>query len=212
MGKYYYDWKDFWLINSHNGIKNGLERINVEKDYPAIYKYLLQYKEKLEIRKNRGLHWTNLRNCAYFEEFEKPKIIWGELSDKPKFAFDDVGFFAEATLFVMVGDDLKYLLGILNSNLGLWYFEQIATSSGMGTNRWKKYKIEQFPIKNTNSQNKAKIESVVNQILSITKDDDYLDNPDKKAKVKRLEKEIDQLVYKLYDLTSEEIKIVEGVK
>jgi len=50
---------------------------------------------------------------------------------------------------------------------------------------------------------------LVDQILSITKDDDYLDNPDKKAKVKRLEKEIDQLVYKLYDLTSEEIKIVE---
>jgi len=50
---------------------------------------------------------------------------------------------------------------------------------------------------------------LIDQILSITKDDDYLNNPDKKAKVKRLEKEIDQLVYKLYDLTSEEIKIVE---
>jgi len=48
------------------------------------------------------------------------------------------------------------------------------------------------------------------QILSLTKDDDYLSNPDKKSKVKRLEKEIDLLVYKLYELTSEEIKIVEG--
>ena len=47
------------------------------------------------------------------------------------------------------------------------------------------------------------------QILSITKDDDYLDNPDKQAKVKHLEKEIDKLVYKLYELTPEEIKIVE---
>ncbi len=48
-----------------------------------------------------------------------------------------------------------------------------------------------------------------NQILSITKDENYLDNPDKQVKVKRLEKEIDQLVYKLYELTPEEIKIVE---
>ena len=48
-----------------------------------------------------------------------------------------------------------------------------------------------------------------NQILSITKDGDYLNNPDKQAKVKKLEKEIDQLVYRLYPLTSEEIKIVE---
>ena len=50
---------------------------------------------------------------------------------------------------------------------------------------------------------------MTNQILFITKGDDYLDNPDKQAKVKRLEKEIDQLVYKLYKLTPEEIKIVE---
>jgi len=50
---------------------------------------------------------------------------------------------------------------------------------------------------------------LVDKIILITKDDDYLDNPDKKAKVKRLEKEIDQLVYKLYELTPEEIKIVE---
>ena len=50
---------------------------------------------------------------------------------------------------------------------------------------------------------------MTNQILSITKDSDYLENPDKQSKVKKLEKEIDQLVYKLYELTSEEIKIVE---
>ena len=50
---------------------------------------------------------------------------------------------------------------------------------------------------------------LVDQILSITKDSDYLDNPNKQARVKRLEKEIDQLVYKLYDLTPKEIKIVE---
>ena len=48
------------------------------------------------------------------------------------------------------------------------------------------------------------------QILCITKDDDYLGNPDKQEKVKKLETEIAQLVYKLYELTPEEIKIIEG--
>ena len=50
---------------------------------------------------------------------------------------------------------------------------------------------------------------LVDQILSITKNEDYLKNPDKQAKVKKLEKEIDKLVYELYELTPEEIKIVE---
>jgi len=53
---------------------------------------------------------------------------------------------------------------------------------------------------------------LVNQILSITKSVDYFQNSQKQAKVKSIEAEIDQLVYKLYDLTPEEIKIVEGAK
>ncbi|MCL4359786.1 BREX-1 system adenine-specific DNA-methyltransferase PglX [Patescibacteria group bacterium] len=210
VGKYYYEWQDLWLINSHNGIKGKLPRIDVAKNYPAIYKHLAQYRDKLEIRHNKGSHWTNLRNCVYFEEFEKPKIIWGELSDKPKFTYDDKGFIAEATLFAMVGDNLKYLLGILNSKLGLWYFEQISTSSGMGTSRWKKYKIELFPIKNTNKINIEKIVSMVNKILVITTDRDYLRNSIKQSQVIEYEKQIDQLVYKLYGLTTEEIAVVES--
>ena len=52
--------------------------------------------------------------------------------------------------------------------------------------------------------------NIADQILAITKDDDYLDSSEKQARVKELEKEIDKLVYKLYDLTPEEIDIVEN--
>lgn len=51
---------------------------------------------------------------------------------------------------------------------------------------------------------------IVDKILSITKDNDYLQKPQKQAQVKDLEREIDQMVYKLYNLTEEEIKIVDG--
>lgn len=147
LRKYAYKWDGLWLLNTHNGNRKlSIERVKVEKDFPEVFEHLLPYKEKLEIRQNKGDHWTNLRNCAYFHEFEKPKIIWGELSDIPKFAYDDTGMYAEATLFAMTGNDLKYLLAILNSNVALWYFNQITTTSGMGTSRWKKYKIEQLPI------------------------------------------------------------------
>ena len=50
----------------------------------------------------------------------------------------------------------------------------------------------------------------IDKILAITKDADYLDNPSKQAQVKEYEKQINQMVYKLYGLTEEEIRIVEG--
>ena len=65
-----------------------------------------------------------------------------------------------------------------------------------------------MPFIKISSERQKPFIQLVDQILSITKSDDYLDNPDKQAKVKRLEKEIDQLVYKLYELTPEEIEIV----
>ncbi len=52
--------------------------------------------------------------------------------------------------------------------------------------------------------------SFIYEILSITDDNDYLDNSEKQARVKELEREIDRLVYELYGLTDEEIEVVEG--
>lgn len=168
LKKYSYHWNDLWLINSHNGIKKaGIPRVNVESDYPSVYGHLLTFKDDLEIRNNKGDHWTNLRNCAYYPEFEKPKILWGELSDVPKFAYDDKGMFAEATLFALVGNHLKYLLSILNSNLALWYFNQITTTSGMGTSRWKKYKIEQIPIPKVSQETELKFENIASALIFI---------------------------------------------
>ncbi|TAE08680.1 MAG: hypothetical protein EAZ95_16900 [Bacteroidetes bacterium] len=90
--KYSYEWANIWLINTHNGIKTkeiNIDRIEAEKEYPFIYSHLKNYQKELEIRHNKGDHWTNLRSCGYFLEFDKPKIVWGELSDRAKFAYDD---------------------------------------------------------------------------------------------------------------------------
>ena len=89
-----------------------------------------------------------------------------------------------------------------------WYHSKFETTHmSRGYLRFDIPYLSQIPIKN-DGKLKEKIEQLVNQILFITKDKDYLDNPDKQTKVKRLEKEIDQLVYKLYGLTKDEIKIV----
>ncbi|WP_228020093.1 Eco57I restriction-modification methylase domain-containing protein [Sphaerospermopsis sp. LEGE 08334] len=130
LKKYTYEFSGFYLINTHNGIrKKNIERIKAEENYPSIYNYLSSFIPDIEQRQDKGKHWTNLRNCAYLEDFEKPKIVWGEISDQPKFAFDDGNYYAEATTFLMTGEKLKYLLAILNSQLSAWYFNQISTTT-----------------------------------------------------------------------------------
>ncbi|MBW1616823.1 MAG: class I SAM-dependent DNA methyltransferase [Deltaproteobacteria bacterium] len=203
LQKYSYNFNNLYLINSHNGLKSSeLKRIDVKNDFPSIYKYFKGFLSTIKQRYDKGDHWSNLRNCAYLNDFEKPKIIWGEISDKPKFAFDNNNYYAEATTFLMTGENLKFLLAILNSKVSVWYFNLIGTTTGMGTNRWKKYKIEQLPIKEPTQKQQEAIEKIVNKILSIKKA-----NP--KADTTQLENQIDKLVYKLYDLTEDEIKIIE---
>lgn len=73
--RYGYNWADLWLINMHNGIRGEMERIHIE-DYPAIKQHLDNYWNKIEPRADQGETAYNLRNCAYLDEFSRPKIIW----------------------------------------------------------------------------------------------------------------------------------------
>jgi len=80
----------------------------------------------------------------------------------------------------------------------------------MGTIRWINNYVKQLPIPEICKEDQLPLISLVNKILSITKEDDYLQNPQKQAQVKEYERQIDRMVYELYNLTDEEIAIVEG--
>ena len=123
--------------------------------------------------------------------------MWGEISDKSKFAFDDKGLFPEATSFLMVGNNLKYLLAILNSKLGEWVFNQIGTTTGVGTNRWKKYTLEKLSVKIPTNQELLDIESQVEKMAE----------SQSIADIKLLDKAICQL----YGLSPEEIEFIENL-
>lgn len=212
--KFSYKWNDCYLIVIKSGWTNKHHGTNKPEAFvanvlPELYNHLKQVgltvtgKGKgLFERDDQGDYWWELRKCAYYGDFEKPKIVWGELSNKPKFAYDEEKHFLVDTVFMMTGESLKYLLAILNSHLSEWYFEQISTTSGMGTNRWKKYKIEQMPIKKIFSAAQQPFETLVDQILATKQH-----NP--KADTSDLERRIDLMVYKLYDLTYNEVKIVD---
>ena len=106
----------------------------------------------------------------------------------------------------------KYLLSLLNSRVIQVYLEAVAETSGMGTNRWINNHVKKFPIPKIDQSKQKPFISIVNKILVITKNDDYLTSSTKQAKVEEYKRQIDEMVYKLYDLTDEEIQIVEDFK
>ena len=205
LKKYSYEFSSQWIICTFPSLSLDI------KNYPAIINYFEKIgRQRLEqsgiegSRKKTNNQWFETQDSiGYWKDFEKNKIVWGEISDQPKFAFDDSKYYAEATTFLMTGEKLKYLLAILNSQLSAWYFNQISTTTGMGTNRWKKYKIEMLPIKEPTEIEELSLEKIVDQILIAKK-------ADPNADTSALEAEIDQMVYQLYNLTAEEIKIIES--
>ncbi len=214
--KFFYEFGDEWMFvipsgwtDLHRGDMNPEEFFKTQ--HPSIYSYLqhigatVKAKGKgLYDREDQGKYWWELRSCDYYDDFVRPKIIWGELSDEPKFAFDDQGYFAEATLFILTGEHLKFLVAVLNSALGKWYFEQISTTSGMGTNRWKKYKIEILPVVVPNDKDESELISLVDRLTDLRKDHGSSDV------AHGLENEINEKIFNLYGITDKEKRIIEG--
>ena len=198
--KYEYSFADLYLINTHNGVKDkNIPRIDI-KYYPAVKKHLDEYWDKISTRADKGDTPYNLRNCAYMEDFFKPKIVWGEISDKSKFAFDFEGrFMPEATTFYMNGENIEFLLAALNSSLSEWFFSKIGTTTGVGTVRWKKYTIEQLLV--------AKPENgLLKKYLTF-----FEKFKNSKVTVSDFEEYSNNLMFSLYKLTDKEIAFIKGI-
>ncbi|EFO4817148.1 class I SAM-dependent DNA methyltransferase [Campylobacter coli] len=210
--RYSYEWAGLWVINTHNGYKNQngekVEAINIE-NYPSLKKHFDEFYPQLEKRADKGLTPYNLRNCAYIEEFEKEKIVYSEIVRKPQFYLDvNLNFYAEATSFILTGENLKYLIAFLNNDFVAFIFKTFYAGGNLGENgfRYKKAFLEKLPIPKINSKNQKLANELVNLVDEILKAKEQ----DKNANTQELENKINSLVYKLYNLTEEEIKIIEG--
>ncbi|GHS50585.1 type IIG restriction enzyme/methyltransferase [Helicobacter pylori] len=213
--RYSYEWADLWVINTHNGYTSNLKfkipPIDIEK-YPALKSHLDSHWDTIATRSDQGDTPYHLRNCAYLEDFEKEKIVYGEIVQEPRFYLDngecELGYFyAEATSFILTGEHLRYLLGMLYSKLITFAFKTFYAGGGLGESgyRYKKAFIERLPIPKITPQNQELARKITDGAKAILE----AKEKDPKANTQKLEKEIDALVYELYSLTDEEIKIIE---
>jgi type I restriction-modification system DNA methylase subunit len=197
------EWAGLYVIFTRRGT-------DIEK-YPAIKRYLEQFREDLEPKKTGNeehgrkpgpYKWFDIQdNIAYFEEFEKEKIVYQEIATFQSFGYANPGCFCNNKCFLIPRKD-DYLLSLFNSKLFWWFLGHLTSGLVGGARAMQMPYMEQLPIFPTTDTQKAPIIERVQKILA---------NPDSPA-VPQLEAEIDRLVYELYGLSGEEIALVEGKK
>ena len=182
--------------------KNDTEAERIfSETYPAIYQHLSCYQEQLIERKDQGKFYWELRSCDYYEGFVKPKIIYPQTAKFLYACYDTIGTFALNSTYFISSDDLS-LLAILNSQLFDWYarhkFQSLNDPWVGGRLQFKKVNMEVVPIADRTDAQKAALSRLVEQILADPEND----------QVREIEREIDELVYKLYNLTDAEIELI----
>ena len=205
--------------------------------YPAVEKYLGQFKERLMPKPKdwRGADWPGRKPGAYawyeiqdtvdyWQEFEKPKIVYAEIAINGQFTFEDDGQFSDTTAYIL-GSTSSYLLGILNSKLFSFMFSKVSSEIRGGYFRWKRQYINSIPIRVIDPDDPAdqarhdEIVARVEKTLRLHRELKELPEKEEAASEKHkqyqsdistIDRRIDALVYELYGLTEEEIRIVEA--
>ncbi|HEC2713946.1 TPA: Eco57I restriction-modification methylase domain-containing protein [Campylobacter jejuni] len=219
--RYSYEWAGLWVIfipwhfPNVEKPKTMLENEqDLKEQYLSLYKHLLSHKERLSKRNKEetGIRyeWYCLQRWGanYYQEFEREKIVYPETTQGAYFVYDNKGIFLEKTAFFIVCENLKYLLGLLSSNLITYYYKNFSQGCKLGTKgyQYNKHALENLPIPKINSKNQNIVDELINLVDEILKAKEQ----DKNANTQELENKINSLVYKLYNLTEEEIKIIEG--
>ena len=179
--RYGYVDNGLYLINTHNGVRGRIPRIKIE-DYPAIKAHLDQYWDKIEKRADQGDTPYNLRNCAYLEDFNKPKVVWARLmrlsqSDInafPRFSVVPSNVLVVDSLCFFTGSNIEQICSELNSEYACWFFFNSVATLDNGGFQMRQQFIENIPL----------------------------------PKINQITKDIDTTIYNAFGFTSEEILFI----
>ena len=199
--RYRAKWAGLWLIDVHNGF-SGISAVEIDQ-YPAIKKHLDLYYPQLLKRQDKGRTPYNLRNCAYHGVFDSEKLFWMHMASQGRFAYSESEtIFCNQKVFVVIGNYLKYLVAVLNSQLITWLVKNTAVTTGMGLTQWDKYVVERLPVPNIPHSEQQIFIYHVDEILKTKASDESLSICDHEV-------EINRLVFELYGLTENEIREIE---
>jgi hypothetical protein len=214
-----YEWQGLWLIVIPSGWTDAYRKDIQAESFvaqrcSAVYHHLKSIGEAIEqgtmkvkgqglySRDDQGDYWWELRDCDYYDEFRKPKIMYPEFSTSASFVLDANGTYCLDTAWFISSSDL-YLLGILNSDLAWWYLRQTAAQLGNVAFRMKKIYLEVLPVVVPDGPTRARIEQVVKRLTA---------QPSAGSTLQRSqwEAQVNAEVYRLYGLSTDEIALIKS--
>ena len=161
-----------------------------------------RYEDKLRERQDQGENWYNLRSCAYYEEFEKPKLVYIYTAKKQEFYLDTEGRYINNNCYMIISDN-KYLFFFLNSILFDWFkrikFVAYGDADEAGRVKLDYNKMITVPIRQIPETRLKWFEQKYAEIKK------SLSN---QSRVKSLEQEVEIMLFKIYDLAYKEVKTV----
>ena len=191
--RYGYVDNGLYLINTHNGIRGKLPRIDIN-NYPAVKAHLDQYWDRIATRADKGDTPYNLRNCAYLEDFNKPKIIYPNMTKYMPFVYDSKSYVTNQKCFIITGKYVAYLTAFFNSSLFKYCFRDSFPELQGGTRELSKIFFDKIPVcKISESQDKLFQELV----------EDIQNNYTKEKAL-----QIDTMLFDLYTLSLEEREVI----
>ena len=195
--------KRFSILPAKEYLIYTYTNVDIQK-YKGVFDYLNNHRKELEEvweAKHGQKKWYELRKCSYYDKFFEPKLVWTRLSNQNAFAISENGEFTVDSSSFAVSKDIKYLSAILNSKVVFFYFKLGSVIWGKDGIKWFGSYFDNIPIPKIEEKDQQPFVALVDQILELKKA-----GKDTQA----LENEIDALVYRLYDLTADEIAIVKG--
>ncbi|OFY89616.1 MAG: hypothetical protein A3K10_08930 [Bacteroidetes bacterium RIFCSPLOWO2_12_FULL_31_6] len=172
----------------------------LKDNYPAVAKHLRPFKASAEKRQDKGDYWWELRACDYYDDFEKPKLIWKRIGSKLRFSYDESGTYTLDSTCIATGKHLKYLVGVLNSKLIENELNRFAPKTGTGDLIISVQALSPLQIPIPTPEQETKMNELVDKIIAQKQQGEGS---------KANEAKIDKMVYQLYHITPEEQKLIE---
>ncbi|MBP7460488.1 MAG: Eco57I restriction-modification methylase domain-containing protein [Candidatus Delongbacteria bacterium] len=223
--KYHAMFADQWLIfipwhfplNDDSSIQGAsdLAEKAFNESYPDLYQYFISFKFDLMNRNTAETgvryEWYSLQRCAatYEADFLKEKIIWKRIGSSVRFCYDDSGAYCLDSTCFATGEKMKFLVGVLNSSVASYELFRSSPKTGTGDLILSVQALEPLRVPIPDDHQERAVTQRVDSILNLIQSKDYLGNPDKQLKVREYEKQIDRVVYELYELTEDEIGVIE---
>lgn len=174
------------------------------KSYPAIHSHFDALRSELIKRDDQGRFFWEMRSCKYWQEFEKPKIVSTKISIKPTFALDmEKHYLGNTAYFFPAVTAGRFLLGLLNSTLFFAYAKKVFAEKQGGWFEVQPDGLEAFPIPAATPADQAELSGLVERVIAAKR-------AGNEALVQSLEREMDAIVFRLFDLTPEEIALVQS--